>query len=138
MQRVFALTYAPVTDGRAAGFSKGFFDHQSSGHRKTPLFATNARWASEIEEGAIDESESGMLDKNYFGPVYPEAPKFKDPQDDLLEIGIYIRFEFKTRTSPEKEQEVVRIKGEHLAIPFSAEYLMHEAMHGGSNREELS
>jgi len=88
VQRVFALTYAPVTDGRAAGFSKGFFDHQSSGHRKTPLFATNARWASEIEEGAIDESESGMLDKNYFGPVYPEAPKFKDPQDDLLEIGI--------------------------------------------------
>ena len=50
----------------------------------------------------------------------------------------YIRFEFKTRTSPEKEQEVVRIKGEHLAIPISAEYLMHEAMHGGSNREELS
>jgi hypothetical protein len=25
---------------------------------------------------------------NYFGPVYPEAPKFKDPQDDLREIGI--------------------------------------------------
>jgi dCTP deaminase len=24
----------------------------------------------------------------YFGPVYPEAPKFKDPQDDLLEIGV--------------------------------------------------
>jgi dCTP deaminase len=27
-------------------------------------------------------------DKNYFGPVYPEAPKFADPQDDLLEIGV--------------------------------------------------
>ena len=25
---------------------------------------------------------------NYFGPVYPEAPKFKDPQDDLLTIGV--------------------------------------------------
>lgn len=27
-------------------------------------------------------------DKNYFGPVYPEAPKFADPQDDLLDIGV--------------------------------------------------
>ena len=27
-------------------------------------------------------------DPNYFGPVYPEAPKFGDPQDDLLKIGI--------------------------------------------------
>ncbi len=31
---------------------------------------------------------NAKLDKNYFGPVYPEAPKFKDPQDDLLAIGI--------------------------------------------------
>jgi len=28
------------------------------------------------------------IDKNYFGPVYPEAPKFKDPQEDLLAIGV--------------------------------------------------
>ncbi|HEU5414386.1 MAG TPA: dCTP deaminase [Candidatus Angelobacter sp.] len=27
------------------------------------------------------------FDPNYFGPVYPEAPKFRDPQDDLLRIG---------------------------------------------------
>lgn len=27
-------------------------------------------------------------DTNYFGPVYPEAPKFKDPQEDLLGIGV--------------------------------------------------
>lgn len=27
-------------------------------------------------------------DTSYFGPVYPEAPKFRDPQDDLLKIGI--------------------------------------------------
>jgi dCTP deaminase len=31
---------------------------------------------------------SAKHDKNYFGPVYPEAPKFKDPQDDLLRIGV--------------------------------------------------
>jgi dCTP deaminase len=34
-------------------------------------------------------------DPSYFGPVYPEAPKFKDPQEDLLKIGVtetaYIR-----------------------------------------------
>jgi len=27
-------------------------------------------------------------DKSYFGPVYPEGPKFQNPQDDLLRIGI--------------------------------------------------
>jgi dCTP deaminase len=25
---------------------------------------------------------------NYFGPVYPEAPKFRNPEDDLRKIGI--------------------------------------------------
>jgi dCTP deaminase len=28
------------------------------------------------------------IDKNYFGPVHPEAPKFKDPEEDLLSIGV--------------------------------------------------
>jgi dCTP deaminase len=32
--------------------------------------------------------EEGKIDTGYFGPVYPEAPKFKDPQCDLLEIGV--------------------------------------------------
>lgn len=27
-------------------------------------------------------------DANYFGPVYPEAPKFRNPEDDLLRVGI--------------------------------------------------
>jgi len=27
-------------------------------------------------------------DTSYFGPVYPEAPNFRDPQDDLLKIGL--------------------------------------------------
>ena len=27
-------------------------------------------------------------DKNYFGPVYPEAPKFNDPREDLFRIGV--------------------------------------------------
>ena len=28
------------------------------------------------------------VDKNYFGPVYPEAPKFRNPEEDLLAIGV--------------------------------------------------
>jgi len=35
-----------------------------------------------------EDNTNSKLDKNYFGPVYPEAPKFKDPQDDLLRIGV--------------------------------------------------
>jgi hypothetical protein len=27
-------------------------------------------------------------DTSYFGPVYPEAPKFQNPEDDLLDIGV--------------------------------------------------
>jgi len=36
----------------------------------------------------IGNDASTKPDKNYFGPVYPEAPKFKDPQEDLWGIGI--------------------------------------------------
>jgi dCTP deaminase len=41
--------------------------------------------------GNLDEKEdetSTKPDENYFGPVYPEAPKFKNPEDDLLRIGV--------------------------------------------------
>lgn len=30
----------------------------------------------------------GKPDTNYFGPVYPEAPKFKNPEEDLQRIGV--------------------------------------------------
>ena len=43
------------------------------------------------------------IDKNYFGPVYPEAPKFKDPQDDLLKIGV-------TQVSVFKRKRLLRKK----------------------------
>jgi dCTP deaminase len=33
-------------------------------------------------------TSSSLLDTTYFGPVYPEAPPFKNPQDDLSKIGI--------------------------------------------------
>ena len=45
----------------------------------------------EADDDASKESgttESIMMpNKKYFGPVYPEAPKFKNPHEDLLEIG---------------------------------------------------
>lgn len=43
-------------------------------------------------------------DTNYFGPVYPEAPKFRNPQDDLLGIGV-------TRVSGLKRTQLDRIRG---------------------------
>src|ERR1700680_3377101 len=34
-------------------------------------------------------TETGIKpDKTYFGPVYPEAPKFNDPREDLFRIGV--------------------------------------------------
>lgn len=30
----------------------------------------------------------GSLDKTYFGPVYPEAPPFKNPETDLGAMGV--------------------------------------------------
>jgi len=29
-----------------------------------------------------------LLDDTYFGPIYPEAPPFKNPKTDLGKIGI--------------------------------------------------
>lgn len=34
------------------------------------------------------DKKKAKPDTSYFGPVYPEAPKFRDPQDDLLRIGV--------------------------------------------------
>ena len=53
-------------------------------------------WHTEPREGAMrpERANGGKRstemkpDRKYFGPVYPEAPRFKDPQDDLLEIGV--------------------------------------------------
>jgi dCTP deaminase len=46
---------------------------------------TNANTQS-LDEKRADANTKP--DKNYFGPVYPEAPKFKNPEDDLLGIGV--------------------------------------------------
>jgi dCTP deaminase len=49
--------------------------------------------ASETAIQKLDErkdNETTRLSPNYFGPVYPEAPKFRDPEDDLFTIGVTI------------------------------------------------
>jgi dCTP deaminase len=35
-----------------------------------------------------EEKNSSLLDTTYFGPVYPEAPPFKNPKEDLNKIGV--------------------------------------------------
>jgi dCTP deaminase len=40
-----------------------------------------------MEVGPDTEHIPGV-NQNYFGPVYPEAPKFKNPEEDLFELGI--------------------------------------------------
>src|SRR5882724_4160756 len=40
-----------------------------------------------IEKGGV-KKKAALLDKTYFGPVYPEAPPFKNPEADLGSIGV--------------------------------------------------
>jgi dCTP deaminase len=40
-----------------------------------------------IEKGGV-QPKVPLLDKTYFGPVFPEAPPFKDPETDLRAIGV--------------------------------------------------
>jgi len=44
------------------------------------------------DQGKLSSKDNTERDERtsqqYFGPVYPEGPKFKNPQDDLFKIGI--------------------------------------------------
>jgi dCTP deaminase len=42
---------------------------------------------TETEESS-DTNRGTSATQHYFGPVYPEAPKFKNPEDDLLGVGV--------------------------------------------------
>jgi hypothetical protein len=42
----------------------------------------------EYQDATRREKTQTHLNTNYFGPVYPEAPKFKGPQEDLMKLGI--------------------------------------------------
>ncbi len=41
-----------------------------------------------IPKAKEDLYANALLDDTYFGPIYPEAPPFKDPEVDLRKIGI--------------------------------------------------
>jgi dCTP deaminase len=41
-----------------------------------------------ILQNTPHDSSSAKLAGKYIGPVYPEAPKFRNPSDDLASIGI--------------------------------------------------
>lgn len=61
----------------------------------------------EASKSAFNDTRSEVdnrPDTNYFGPVYPEAPKFDNPQDDLLKIGI-------TRVSHLKRTQLEYLNG---------------------------
>ena len=44
--------------------------------------------ASGMEQDTQPLAVARTLSPSYFGPVYPEGPKFKDPEEDLARIGI--------------------------------------------------
>ena len=48
------------------------------------------------------KDKDAQPEANYFGPVYPEAPKFRNPEDDLLKLGI-------ERVSSLKKIDLIRV-----------------------------
>jgi dCTP deaminase len=53
------------------------------------------------QDAKRENEEGAEAEANYFGPVYPEAPKFRNPEDDLLGVGI-------TRVSSLKRVDLMR------------------------------
>lgn len=41
-----------------------------------------------VKSDSKESEPAAESNKNYFGPIYPEAPKFKNPEEDLLRIGV--------------------------------------------------
>jgi len=37
---------------------------------------------------ARDHRPEAKIGSTYFGPVHPEAPPFKNPEEDLLKLGV--------------------------------------------------
>jgi len=54
----------------------------------TPVLLYPGRFICQLILMHTADSPEEKPDPSYFGPVYPEAPKFRDPQDDLLKIGV--------------------------------------------------
>jgi dCTP deaminase len=56
----------------------------------TPVLLYPGRAIGQLVLLHVERSQtpSGRLKSSYFGPVYPEAPTFKNPEDDLRLIGV--------------------------------------------------
>jgi dCTP deaminase len=54
----------------------------------TPVLLYPGRFICQLVLMNTAQDREEKPDPSYFGPVYPEAPKFNDPQDDLLKIGV--------------------------------------------------
>ena len=66
----------------------------------TPLLLYPGRLICQLILLTVEKpSTPGKMSGTYLGPVYPEAPKFRTPEDDLGEIGItdVVRPDFKTK-----------------------------------------
>jgi len=55
----------------------------------TALLLYPGRFICQLVLQSIEDfSPAGKLDGTYLGPVYPEAPRFRDPEEDLGDIGV--------------------------------------------------
>jgi hypothetical protein len=55
----------------------------------TPLLLYPGRLIGQLILMKVDDPvDSKTIDGTYVGPVYPESPVFKDPEEDLALIGI--------------------------------------------------
>jgi dCTP deaminase len=55
----------------------------------TPLLLYPGRLIGQLILFSVDDPEMpGKLGGTYLSPVYPEAPEFADPQDDLAVLGV--------------------------------------------------
>lgn len=59
------------------------------GRRICQLILMRIEPANDKENTAKSNDSAGLkAAKTYFGPVYPEGPKFQNPEEDLLAIGV--------------------------------------------------
>jgi hypothetical protein len=75
------------------------------------------------QEGDVELTKPS---KSYFGPVHPEGPKFQNPQDDLLAIGVsrvstlrrtQLQRESGTWIGESREERTVKKKARRVQLP---------------------
>ena len=69
---------------------RGCLTLEISNGSNTPILLYPGRRTAQLILFEVDcaDDRDAVIDSTYFGPVYPEAPKFKTPRDELKEIGV--------------------------------------------------